>query len=56
MAGKVATTSTTYSPSPTTHKTEAPIFNEDWVRPDGRGFHQCRLACKPLKQFCILNV
>ncbi|XP_028808016.1 exosome complex component RRP41-like [Neltuma alba] len=44
MAGKAATTSTTYSPSPTTQKTKAPIFNDDWVRPDGRGFHQCRPA------------
>ncbi|XP_054811753.1 exosome complex component RRP41-like isoform X2 [Prosopis cineraria] len=44
MAGKAAATSTTYSPSSTTEKTKAPIFNEDWVRPDGRGFHQCRPA------------
>ncbi|KAF7805607.1 exosome complex component RRP41-like [Senna tora] len=44
MAGKAAATTTTYSPSPTTQKTKAPIFQEDWVRPDGRGFHQCRPA------------
>ncbi|KAJ7981014.1 Exosome complex component RRP41-like [Quillaja saponaria] len=47
MAGKGGTTPTTYSPSPTTQKTKALIFKEndvDWVRPDGRDFHQCRPA------------
>ncbi|KAM4068207.1 hypothetical protein ACB094_08G082400 [Castanea mollissima] len=47
MAGQPGTTPTTYSPSPTTQKTRKPIFNKDdvdWVRPDGRGFHQCRPA------------
>ncbi|XP_057955122.1 exosome complex component RRP41-like [Malania oleifera] len=44
MAGKAGTTPTTYSPSPTL-KTKRPIFNDlDWVRPDGRGFQQCRPA------------
>ncbi|XP_062094685.1 exosome complex component RRP41-like [Humulus lupulus] len=38
---------TTYSPSSTTHKKKPPISkidDVDWVRPDGRGFQQCRLA------------
>ncbi|KAI9126436.1 hypothetical protein K1719_002857 [Acacia pycnantha] len=48
MAGKAATISTTYSPSLTTQKTKAPIFNEDCVRPEGRGFHQCRPASPAL--------
>ncbi|CAN1182201.1 Exosome complex component RRP41-like [Linum perenne] len=37
----------TYSPSPTLQKSRPPIFKDsdvDWVRPDGRGFHQCRPA------------
>ncbi|CAK9138724.1 unnamed protein product [Ilex paraguariensis] len=36
----------TYSPSPTMqNKKRAPIFTDvDWVRPDGRGFRQCRGA------------
>ncbi|KAG7035475.1 Exosome complex component RRP41-like protein, partial [Cucurbita argyrosperma subsp. argyrosperma] len=47
MAKKATPATTTYSPSPTTHKTRPPIFRSDdvdWVRPDGRGFHQCRPA------------
>ncbi|GMN24831.1 hypothetical protein TIFTF001_000718 [Ficus carica] len=47
MAGKAAPTPTTYSPSPTTQKTKPSFFKNhdaDWVRPDGRGFHQCRPA------------
>ncbi|KAG4994601.1 hypothetical protein JHK84_031565 [Glycine max] len=45
MAGKGGATPATYSPSPTTNrKKKPPIFKEDWVRPDGRGFHQCRPA------------
>uniref|UniRef100_A0A5B6YGV0 Putative exosome complex component MTR3 isoform X1 n=1 Tax=Davidia involucrata TaxID=16924 RepID=A0A5B6YGV0_DAVIN len=46
MAGKAGTTPTTYSPSPTTeNKKRPPIFKDvDWVRPDGRGFQQCRPA------------
>ncbi|XP_034688664.1 exosome complex component RRP41-like [Vitis riparia] len=44
MAGKSAATPSTYSPSPAP-KTKRPIFQDvDWVRPDGRGFHQCRPA------------
>ncbi|OVA10112.1 Exoribonuclease [Macleaya cordata] len=44
MAGKSATAPTTYSPSPSQRK-QKPIFKDvDWVRPDGRGFHQCRPA------------
>ncbi|KAM5584177.1 hypothetical protein ABKV19_003837 [Rosa sericea] len=44
MAGA---TPTTYSPSPTTRKTKSLIFRNDdvdWVRTDGRDFHQCRPA------------
>ncbi|XP_059626803.1 exosome complex component RRP41-like [Cornus florida] len=46
MAGKAGTTPITYSPSPTTqYKKKTPIFRDvDWVRPDGRGFHECRPA------------
>ncbi|XP_022944714.1 exosome complex component RRP41-like [Cucurbita moschata] len=47
MAKKATPATTTYSPSPTTHKTRPPIFRSDdvdWVRPDGRSFHQCRPA------------
>ncbi|KAF7823380.1 exosome complex component RRP41-like [Senna tora] len=44
MAGKATSTPTTYSPSPTSHKTKVPIFSDDRVRPDGRGFNQCRPA------------
>ncbi|XP_010253725.1 PREDICTED: exosome complex component RRP41-like isoform X2 [Nelumbo nucifera] len=44
MSGKTATAPTTYSPSPTQKKRQ-PIFKDvDWIRPDGRGFHQCRPA------------
>ncbi|KAK9279349.1 hypothetical protein L1049_013028 [Liquidambar formosana] len=46
MAGKAGTAPTTYSPSPT-QKTKTPIFKGedlDWVRPDGRGFPECRPA------------
>ncbi|CAN0898873.1 Exosome complex component RRP41-like [Linum grandiflorum] len=38
---------TTYSPTPTLKKPRPAIFKDsdvDWVRPDGRGFHQCRPA------------
>ncbi|POO01217.1 Guanosine pentaphosphate synthetase I/polyribonucleotide nucleotidyltransferase [Trema orientale] len=47
MAGKAGATPTTYTPSPKTHRKKLPIFKNDdvdWVRPDGRGFHQCRPA------------
>ncbi|KAH7838503.1 hypothetical protein Vadar_027363 [Vaccinium darrowii] len=46
MAGKSGATPSTYSPSPTTqNKKRPPIFSDvDWVRSDGRGFHQCRPA------------
>ncbi|XAR59986.1 hypothetical protein NMG60_11033191 [Bertholletia excelsa] len=45
MAGKAAATPTTYSPSPTTQLKKRPIFKDvDWIRSDGRGFHQCRPA------------
>ncbi|KAK6246900.1 hypothetical protein QUC31_018465 [Theobroma cacao] len=46
MAAKPGSAPTTYSPS-LTQKTRPPIFKGndlDWVRPDGRGFHQCRPA------------
>ncbi|WVZ01789.1 hypothetical protein V8G54_022595 [Vigna mungo] len=46
MAGKGGATPATYSPSLTADKKKPPLFKEDWVRPDGRGFHQCRPACK----------
>ncbi|KAA8544074.1 hypothetical protein F0562_021749 [Nyssa sinensis] len=42
MDGKAGATPTTYSPSP---RKRPPIFKDvDWVRPDGRGFQQCRPA------------
>ncbi|RYR21226.1 hypothetical protein Ahy_B03g066511 isoform B [Arachis hypogaea] len=44
MAGKGGSAPATYSPSPTTQKKKTSLFQEDWVRPDGRGFHQCRPA------------
>ncbi|KAK2380267.1 Exosome complex component RRP41-like [Trifolium repens] len=44
MAAKSGMTPATYSPSPTTGKKKAAIFKEDWIRTDGRGFHQCRPA------------
>ncbi|KAL1833561.1 hypothetical protein DCAR_0103656 [Daucus carota subsp. sativus] len=46
MAGKDNATPTTYSPSPKIQKQKrAPVFSDvDWVRPDGRAFHQCRPA------------
>lgn len=50
MAGQAGGTPITYSPSPTTRKTKSLIFRNDdvdWVRTDGREFHQCRPACKP---------
>ena len=56
MAGKSGTAPSTYSPSPTTQKTKIRIFKDDdvdWVRPDERGFHQCRPACK--LPFCSLD-
>jgi hypothetical protein len=48
MAGKPGTNPTTYSPSTAIGKTRPPIFKDhdvDWIRPDGRGFQQCRPAC-----------
>ncbi|KAF3454980.1 hypothetical protein FNV43_RR05428 [Rhamnella rubrinervis] len=47
MAGKAGATPTTYAPSPTTQKTKSLVFKNDdvdWVRPDKRGFQQCRPA------------
>ncbi|KAH9700523.1 exosome complex component RRP41-like [Citrus sinensis] len=50
MAAKPSTTTTakaTYSPIDPTRKTRPPIFSGsdvDWLRPDSRGFHQCRPA------------
>ncbi|KAK3002813.1 hypothetical protein RJ639_019191 [Escallonia herrerae] len=47
MAGRGGSTPATYSPSPATQnkKKKAPIFTDsDWVRPDTRGFTQCRPA------------
>lgn len=45
MAGATGATPTTYSPSPVSKTIKRPIFSElDWVRPDGRAFHQCRPA------------
>ncbi|KAG2670443.1 hypothetical protein I3760_14G086300 [Carya illinoinensis] len=47
MAGRPGTNPTTYSPSLKTQKTRSTIFKDqdiDWVRPDGRGFQQCRPA------------
>ncbi|XP_048424832.1 exosome complex component RRP41-like isoform X1 [Pyrus x bretschneideri] len=47
MAGKGGATPSTYAPSPTTQKTKSLIFGNDdvdWVRSDGREFHQCRPA------------
>ncbi|KAE8655400.1 putative cyclic nucleotide-gated ion channel 15-like [Hibiscus syriacus] len=46
MAAKPGSAPTTYSPN-LGQKTRPPIFKDndlDWVRPDGRGFHQCRPA------------
>ncbi|KAL4333035.1 hypothetical protein GQ457_07G034480 [Hibiscus cannabinus] len=46
MAAKPGSAPTTYSPN-LAQKTRPPIFKDndlDWVRPDGRGFHQCRPA------------
>ncbi|GKV08319.1 hypothetical protein SLEP1_g19968 [Rubroshorea leprosula] len=46
MAARPSTAQTTYSPSPN-QKTRPPLFKDndlDWVRPDGRSFHQCRPA------------
>ncbi|CAN1837319.1 Exosome complex component RRP41-like [Linum perenne] len=41
MASKASPAApTTYSPSPTLQKDS----DVDWIRPDGRGFHQCRPA------------
>ncbi|KAL0417708.1 UNVERIFIED_CONTAM: Receptor-like serine/threonine-protein kinase NCRK [Sesamum radiatum] len=46
MAGKSSATPTTYSPSLSGQKKKRPSFltESDWVRPDGRGPHQCRPA------------
>lgn len=55
MAGKGSATPATYSPSPTIRKGKPPTDKDgdlDWVRPDGRGFQQCRPACK-LKSYNI---
>ncbi|KAF2284634.1 hypothetical protein GH714_028661 [Hevea brasiliensis] len=46
MASKPGSAPTTYSPT-LARKSRLPIFKDsdvDWVRPDGRGFHQCRPA------------
>uniref|UniRef100_A0A2P2JNV1 Exosome complex component RRP41-like n=2 Tax=Rhizophora mucronata TaxID=61149 RepID=A0A2P2JNV1_RHIMU len=46
MASKAGAALTTYSPAPS-RNSRTPIFSDsdvDWVRPDGRGFHQCRPA------------
>ncbi|PPS06964.1 hypothetical protein GOBAR_AA13686 [Gossypium barbadense] len=46
MAAKPGSAPVTYSPN-LGQKTRPPIFKDndlDWVRPDGRGFHQCRPA------------
>ncbi|KAK9022276.1 hypothetical protein V6N11_002555 [Hibiscus sabdariffa] len=46
MAAKPGSAPTTYSPN-LAQKSRPPIFKDndlDWVRPDGRGFHQCRSA------------
>ncbi|XVF46316.1 hypothetical protein PTKIN_Ptkin03bG0017800 [Pterospermum kingtungense] len=46
MAAKPGSAPTTYSPN-LDRKTRPPIFKHndlDWVRPDGRGLHQCRPA------------
>lgn len=48
MAAKPGSAPTTYSPN-LDRKTRPSIFKPndlDWVRPDGRFFHQCRPACK----------
>ncbi|KAM5551412.1 hypothetical protein ABKV19_026311 [Rosa sericea] len=48
MAGQPGGAPSTYSPSSTTRKAKSLIFRNDdvdWVRTDGREFHQCRLAC-----------
>lgn len=61
MAANPSTTTTakvTYSPIDPTRKTRPPIFSGsdvDWLRPDSRGFHQCRPACK-LTLFSILLI
>lgn len=52
MAGRPGTNPTTYSPSLKTQKTRSTIFKDDWVRPDGRGFQQCRPACTFVYFFC----
>ncbi|XP_010557342.1 PREDICTED: exosome complex component RRP41-like [Tarenaya hassleriana] len=47
MAAKPGGVPTTYSPKPRTRKVRHRVFKDsdlDWVRPDGRGFHQCRPA------------
>ncbi|KAM1309827.1 hypothetical protein ACFX13_006628 [Malus domestica] len=47
MAGKGGATPSTYAPSLTTQKAKSLIFGNDdvdWVRSDGREFHQCRPA------------
>lgn len=46
MATRPGGNPATYAPAPP-WKTRTPIFKDkdlDWVRPDGRGFHQCRPA------------
>jgi hypothetical protein len=38
----------TYTPTPTKKTQRSSFFSDsdvDWLRPDGRGFHQCRPAC-----------
>ncbi|GMH11977.1 hypothetical protein Nepgr_013818 [Nepenthes gracilis] len=45
MATKASASPSTYSPSTRRRKQERPnIKDPDWVRSDGRGFHQCRPA------------
>jgi len=48
MAAKPGAATPTYSPK-IVGRSRLPIFKDsdlDWSRPDGRGFHQCRPACK----------
>ncbi|PIN07659.1 Exosomal 3'-5' exoribonuclease complex, subunit Rrp41 [Handroanthus impetiginosus] len=46
MAGKSSSTPATYAPSVSGQKKRRPLIqaDSDWVRPDGRSFHQCRPA------------
>ncbi|XP_065865058.1 exosome complex component RRP41-like [Euphorbia lathyris] len=54
MATKPSSAPTTYSPNPT-WKSRPSIFKDsdvDWVRPDGRSFHECRPA---FMRTCAVN-